>query len=480
MRLYAPGMRGDAELVLAARSGDQGAFADIYDRYADRIHDFCHSILRDRHEAADAMQDTFVLASQRMGQLREPAKLRSWLFAIARHEALRRAKARSRAIPTEDAGADLAAADAAPDDIVSGQDAGAIVWEAAAGLSMRDQALLDLHVRQGLDGQELADAIGTTASHAYVLTHRLREQVERSIGALLVARLGRDDCEELQRVLKGWDGTYSPLWRKRVARHVDDCEICSERRKILTSPLSLLAAFAAVPAPIALREITIERMRGATTTQPVGRWSRPSARGGFPPSMFPKRRRQRALAVAATAMLLVAGGFGAYEELGHGGGGEPSVLAPARDEPVATTPSTTTPTTTTPTALAAVPETRPATTTTRPRSPAVVPAPAPEPAPDAQGPSIATAQTVSCTQAFDSKNTVTASVADPAGITSVSITASGANLVSYTPMAGSGSSYQSTVNYAKIGTISWTVTARDALGNPSSASGSFTVQTGPC
>jgi RNA polymerase sigma factor (sigma-70 family) len=418
-------MRGDAELVLAARSGDQGAFADIYDRYADRIHDFCHSILRDRHEAADAMQDTFVLASQRMGQLREPAKLRSWLFAIARHEALRSAKARSRAIPTEDAGADLAAADAAPDDIVSGQDAGAIVWEAAAGLSMRDQALLDLHVRQGLDGQELADAIGTTASHAYVLTHRLREQVERSIGALLVARLGRDDCE-----------------------------LCSERRKILTSPLSLLAAFAAVPAPIALREITIERMRGATTTQPVGRWSRPSARGGFPPSMFPKRRRRRALAVAATAMLPVGGGFGAYEELGRGGGGEPSVLAPARDEPVATTPSATTPSTTTPTTLAAVP--------------------------DAQGPSIATAQTFSCTQAFDSKNTVTAPVTDPAGITSVSITASGANLVSYTPMAGSGSSYQSTVNYAKIGTISWTVTARDALGNPSSASGSFTVQTGPC
>jgi RNA polymerase sigma factor (sigma-70 family) len=468
-------MRGDAELVLAARSGDQGAFADIYDRYADRIHDFCHSILRDRHEAADAMQDTFVLASQRMGQLREPAKLRSWLFAIARHEALRRAKARSRAIPTEDAGADLAAVDAAPDDIVSGQDAGAIVWEAAAGLSMRDQALLDLHVRQGLDGQELAEAIGTTASHAYVLTHRLREQVERSIGALLVARLGRDDCEELQRVLKGWDGTYSPLWRKRVARHVDDCEICFERRKILTSPLSLLAAFAAVPAPVALREITIERMRGASNAQPVGRWSRPSARGGFPPSMFPKRRRRRALAVAATAMLLVSGGFGAYEELGHGGGSEPSVLAPARDEPVATTPSTTTTTT-----LAAVPETRPATTTTRPRSPAVVPTPAPTPPPDTQGPSIAASQGFSCTQSFDSNNIVTATVGDPAGITSVAITASGPNLISYTPTTGSGSSYQSTINYAKTGTISWTVTARDALGNTSSASGSFTVQTNPC
>jgi RNA polymerase sigma factor (sigma-70 family) len=465
-------MPGDAELVLAARSGDHGAFADIYDRYADRIHDFCHSILRDRHEAADAMQDTFVLASQRLGQLREPAKLRSWLFAIARHEALRCAKARSRAIPTEDAGADLAAAGAAPDDVVSGQDAGAIVWEAAAGLSMRDQALLDLHVRQGLDGQELADAIGTTTSHAYVLTHRLREQVERSIGALLVARLGRDDCEELGRVLQGWDGTYSPLWRKRVARHVDDCEICSERRKVLTSPLSLLAAFAAVPAPVALREITIERMRDASNEQPPGRWRQASARGGFPPSMFPERRRRRVLAAAAAAVLLVGGGLAAYEELGRGGG-EPSVSATAPDGRATSTTSTTTP-------PVAAPQTEPAaaTTTTRPRAPAVLPTPPPPP--DTQGPSLAASQGFSCTQSFGSKNIVTATVGDPAGIASVAITATGPNLVSYTPMTGSGSSYQSAISYGNQGTISWTITARDVLGNASSTSGSFIVQTNPC
>jgi len=38
----------DAELVAAFRAGDRDAFADIYDRYADRIHDFCHSMLRNR------------------------------------------------------------------------------------------------------------------------------------------------------------------------------------------------------------------------------------------------------------------------------------------------------------------------------------------------------------------------------------------------------------------------------------------------
>ena len=35
--------RSDAELVAAAVAGDRGAFAAIYDRYADRLHDFCWS-----------------------------------------------------------------------------------------------------------------------------------------------------------------------------------------------------------------------------------------------------------------------------------------------------------------------------------------------------------------------------------------------------------------------------------------------------
>ena len=55
-----PDARDDAELVRAATAGDRGAFAAIYDRYADRLHDFCWSVLRDRDEAADATQDAFL------------------------------------------------------------------------------------------------------------------------------------------------------------------------------------------------------------------------------------------------------------------------------------------------------------------------------------------------------------------------------------------------------------------------------------
>ena len=47
----------DAELVSAAAAGDRLAFAGIYDRYADRLHDFCIGMLRDRDAAADCVQD---------------------------------------------------------------------------------------------------------------------------------------------------------------------------------------------------------------------------------------------------------------------------------------------------------------------------------------------------------------------------------------------------------------------------------------
>ncbi len=112
-----------------------------------------------------------------------------------------------------------------------------LVWDAAAGLADRDRAMLDLHLRQGLDGAELGEAMGMSADQSYVQLNRLRAQVERSLGALLVARTNQSRCEDLDRLLTGWDGTLTPLIRKRVARHVEQCDICSERKRGAREPV---------------------------------------------------------------------------------------------------------------------------------------------------------------------------------------------------------------------------------------------------
>lgn len=93
--------RSDAALVAAYLRGDRGALGEIYDRYAAALVDLATGMLRDPHDAADVLQDVFVIAAQSLDRLREPDRLRPWLFAIARHEVFRRTRSRSRSRPTD-------------------------------------------------------------------------------------------------------------------------------------------------------------------------------------------------------------------------------------------------------------------------------------------------------------------------------------------------------------------------------------------
>ena len=246
----------DADLVAGVLAGDQAAFAAMYDRYADRLYDFAQSMLRERQDAADAVADTFITAAEKLSQLREPDLLRPWLYSVTRRECLKRLNQRKRvAFDGEDRMVVMPDEGLTPEQHAEADAMRRLVWDAAAGMNEKDRAVLDLHLRQGLDGAELAAALDVKPAHAYVLLSRMREQMERSIGALAVARGGRDDCEALAEVLKDWDGRYSPIVRKRVARHIDSCDVCGRRRAIAANPFA--AAFAAVPmmaAPAELRE----------------------------------------------------------------------------------------------------------------------------------------------------------------------------------------------------------------------------------
>lgn len=247
----------DAELALAA-ANDPAAFAAIYDRYSHRLHDFCVGMLRDRDAAADCVQDTFTTAATRLSQLREPDKLRPWLYAIARHEALRRLKRLRRETPSDEL-PEQASPEHGPDELAARHELAELITQAGAGLSDRDRALLDLHYRHGLDGPELADALGVSHSNANTLVGRLRTTLERSLGALLLARGVRGgpsagSCPELVELLSGWDGQFSVLWRKRIARHSDRCPACLSRRQQLANPRALLGAVPVLlPAPAWLR-----------------------------------------------------------------------------------------------------------------------------------------------------------------------------------------------------------------------------------
>lgn len=250
----------DADLVRAASAGDRQAFAVMYDRYANRLHDFCCGMLADRDAAADCVQDAFCTAATCLGDLREPDKLRAWLYGIARHQAMRRIRDR-RKEQLSDEVPELVSGDPGPETMAGRSELANLIAEAAGGLSDRDRSVLELAYRHGLDGPELAEALGVSQTNANTLVYRLRETIERSLGALLVARRARktpNPCPELAAMLKGWDGQFTILMRKRISRHIESCQRCDQDRRRMVNPVALLgAAPVFIPAPDWLRDRTL-------------------------------------------------------------------------------------------------------------------------------------------------------------------------------------------------------------------------------
>jgi RNA polymerase sigma factor (sigma-70 family) len=238
----------DSKIVAAIRAADPRGLAAAYDAYAGQIYGYCRSVLHNGDAAADALQDTFVLASECIDQLRDPQRLRPWLYAIARNECRRQLRTKGRTTRLEDA--EELAAEAA--DLGAGlraEEIRALVWEAFKGLNSRDREVLELSVRKDLDGADVAAALGVQRNHAHALLSRARQQFENAVAAVVLARSGRKDCAELDRMLDGWDGTMTVLVRKRITRHIAQCEICETPKRRDVRPSDVTHAVPGAPPP---------------------------------------------------------------------------------------------------------------------------------------------------------------------------------------------------------------------------------------
>jgi RNA polymerase sigma factor (sigma-70 family) len=313
----------DSEVVAAIVAGNPEGLAEAYDRYASPLYTYCRSLLREPADAADAVQDTFVIAASRLAELRDRNRLRPWLYAVARNECHRRLRARTIQVTTPldempdvtDTSADVSG-EAERDELRT------LLRSAVRGLNSGEQDLIELQLRQGLDAAEIAAMLGVSRNHAHALLSRARDQLEISLGALLVARSGRDDCAALNTMLADWDGQLNVLMRKRINRHIENCPACTERKKRELAPALLLglAPLAALPAgavPPGLRE---QVLRLASSNTPdaaahrasVAQRTAPFGQHGFPKPLDPPKsawwrtRSGRAAAAAAAAAVVAA------------------------------------------------------------------------------------------------------------------------------------------------------------------------------
>ena len=285
----------DTEIVATIVAGEPDGLATAYDRYADSLYTYCRSILPDPADAADAVHDTFVIAASRAEGLRDPERLRAWLYAIARNECLRqlrdskRTSALDEARAVTDEGADV-------DEDAERAELRELVQEATAGLTPGDREVIELHLRHDMEAAGVAGVLGVSRNHAHTLLSRARDQLAACVGVLLVGRTGRDDCLELSDMLSDWDGHLTVLLRKRLHRHIRHCATCESRRAFAFSPAMILeggAAMAAtmlVAAPTALRAEVLHLATGQEAAAAAHRVAAAKA-GSFGQHGFPKRVR---------------------------------------------------------------------------------------------------------------------------------------------------------------------------------------------
>jgi RNA polymerase sigma-70 factor (ECF subfamily) len=74
---------GDPELVRASRRGNQAAFRELVDRYYRRILAVATGMLRNREDALDVAQETFVKAYQNLADFKGDSAFYTWLYRIA-------------------------------------------------------------------------------------------------------------------------------------------------------------------------------------------------------------------------------------------------------------------------------------------------------------------------------------------------------------------------------------------------------------
>ena len=319
----------DGEIVAAIVAGDPAGLAAAYDNYAPGLYAYCRTLLSEPADAADAVQDTYVIAAAKLDGLRDPDRLRPWLYAVARNECYRRLRARGLSAPLDAAvevTSDEPGVELGPDR----EELRDLVVDALSGLNPSDREIIELNLRHALDGEELADALGVSRNHAQALVSRARSQFEGSLAALLVARTSRE-CAELDDILAGWDGELTILLRKRVNRHIERCEVCRERKRGELSPAMLLSMLPMVALPAGLREQVLRLVDDVSPVaaghrELVARRAEPFDHSGFPKPVATPRRvygvqalTVAACVAAAAAILLGAGTVLALDTLHHKG-----------------------------------------------------------------------------------------------------------------------------------------------------------------
>ncbi len=191
-------------LVLAARAGSQEAFRAIVERHSARLHEVVLRIVRERADAEEVVQETFLRAWRNLAGFQFDAALFTWLYRIAVNAAVDVAKRRRRQSAVSLDAGDSTFAESLPSSSAppaAGPQRGeAIAWVRAAVDALPEpfKSILVMREFGDLSYDELAQALqipkGTVESRLFRARARMRDWLIEKLGAEGAADLLPDEA----------------------------------------------------------------------------------------------------------------------------------------------------------------------------------------------------------------------------------------------------------------------------------------------
>jgi RNA polymerase sigma factor (sigma-70 family) len=151
--------KSDAEVVLAARGGDKGAFVEIVARHQTMVCGIAFGVLNDFAASEDAAQEAFFTAWRKLGEIRDVEHLRGWLAQIARNAALANLRRRRPEAPLPD-DCDRIDHSPSPDDAAATKEDYYAVRKALGKLPEQFRLPLVLFYFEGHSTRAVAESLG--------------------------------------------------------------------------------------------------------------------------------------------------------------------------------------------------------------------------------------------------------------------------------------------------------------------------------
>lgn len=176
----------DIDLVLRLRNGDVSAGGLLYERNKRKLYFFVLSLVKEEAAAEDIVQQTFMTMLQKIGTLGDPAGFRTWLYSVARNEALMVLR-RRRIVPMEglENAEETVLDPETPATVAEASDLRTHVHAAVHCLKPEYREIVLLQMIDQLSYDEIAAVTGSTVSSVRSKLHKARIALAKELTPLM-------------------------------------------------------------------------------------------------------------------------------------------------------------------------------------------------------------------------------------------------------------------------------------------------------